>query len=126
MLSNGSSRARYLGPHFLPSGICAVHCGSCKKPNVTTSSLGALPPDRSLPSDPVTLELQYFNTLTVLRNFLLCTRCGDALQRNKQLIASDQRAYQKELEKNFTQLTEQLEPLLRNKSGTLRGSTRQK
>ncbi|XP_027052730.1 dedicator of cytokinesis protein 7-like, partial [Pocillopora damicornis] len=53
-------------------------------------------------------------------------RCGDALQRNKQLIASDQRAYQKELEKNFTQLTEQLEPLLRNKSGTLRGSTRQK
>ncbi|XP_073227641.1 dedicator of cytokinesis protein 7-like isoform X3 [Porites lutea] len=53
-------------------------------------------------------------------------RCGDALQRNKHLITVDQRAYQKELERNHTKLTEQLEPLLKNKFGSLRGSMRQK
>ena len=53
-------------------------------------------------------------------------RCGDALQKNKHLITVDQRAYQKELERNYTKLTEQLEPLLKNKFDTLRGSMRQK
>ncbi|KAJ7372911.1 Dedicator of cytokinesis protein 6 [Desmophyllum pertusum] len=53
-------------------------------------------------------------------------RCGDALHRNKHLITFEQRAYQKELERNYTKLTEQLEPLLKNKFGSLRGSTRQK
>ncbi|XP_015776632.1 PREDICTED: dedicator of cytokinesis protein 7-like [Acropora digitifera] len=53
-------------------------------------------------------------------------RCGDALQKNKHLITLDQRAYQKELERNYTKLTEKLEPLLKNKFGSLRGSMRQK
>ncbi|XP_048582972.1 dedicator of cytokinesis protein 7-like [Nematostella vectensis] len=53
-------------------------------------------------------------------------RCGDALHVNKQLIKSDQRAYQKELERNYHKLMEQLEPLLRNKFGSLRGSMRKK
>ncbi|XP_067028614.1 dedicator of cytokinesis protein 7-like isoform X1 [Acropora muricata] len=53
-------------------------------------------------------------------------RCGDALQKNKHLIQLDQRAYQKELERNYTKLTEKLEPLLKNKFGSLRGSMRQK
>ncbi|XP_068675223.1 dedicator of cytokinesis protein 7-like [Montipora foliosa] len=53
-------------------------------------------------------------------------RCSDALQKNKHLITVDQRAYQKELERNYTKLTEQLEPLLKNKFGSLRGSMRQK
>lgn len=56
----------------------------------------------------------------------LLFRCGDALHRNKHLITFEQRAYQKELERNYTKLTEQLEPLLKNKFGSLRGSTRQK
>lgn len=57
---------------------------------------------------------------------LVFFRCGDALQKNKHLITLDQRAYQKELERNYTKLTEKLEPLLKNKFGSLRGSMRQK
>ena len=60
-------------------------------------------------------------------NFVaVCFRCGDALQKNKHLITVDQRAYQKELERNYSKLTEKLEPLLKNKFGSLRGSMRQK
>lgn len=62
-----------------------------------------------------------------IRNFaFIFFRCGDALQKNKHLIQQDQRAYQKELERNYIKLTEKLEPLLKNKFGSLRGSMRQK
>lgn len=53
-------------------------------------------------------------------------RCGDALHLNKQLIKNDQRAYQKELERNYHKLMNQLEPFLKNKFGSLRGSIRKK
>ncbi|KXJ08436.1 Dedicator of cytokinesis protein 7 [Exaiptasia diaphana] len=53
-------------------------------------------------------------------------RCGDALHLNKSLIKTDQRAYQKELERNYHQLVNQLEPFLKNRFGTLRGSIRKK
>lgn len=51
-------------------------------------------------------------------------RCSDALSLNKSLISQDQRAYQKELERNYTQFVEKLEPLLKSKFGQLRGSLR--
>lgn len=53
-------------------------------------------------------------------------RCGDALQKNKHLITADQRAYQRELDRNYHKLNEQLEPMLHNKYGSLRGSMRKK
>jgi len=43
---------------------------------------------------------------------------------NKSLISQDQRAYQKELERNYHTFVEKLEPLLKSKFGQLRGSLR--
>uniref|UniRef100_A0A7M5X2J4 Dedicator of cytokinesis protein 7 n=2 Tax=Clytia hemisphaerica TaxID=252671 RepID=A0A7M5X2J4_9CNID len=51
-------------------------------------------------------------------------RCSDALSLNKSLISQDQRAYQKELERNYHTFVEKLEPLLKSKFGQLRGSLR--
>lgn len=39
-------------------------------------------------------------------------RCADALAKNKTLIGADQRDYQRELERNYRQFTDQLAPLL--------------
>ena len=74
------------------------------------------------------IEKQYLldRFLSTCNCLAICFRCSDALQKNKHLITVDQRAYQKELERNYTKLTEQLEPLLKNKFGSLRGSMRQK
>eukprot|EP00794_Sanderia_malayensis_P007879 gene7879-8730_t len=51
-------------------------------------------------------------------------RSGDALSKNKKLITIEQRAYQKELEKNYKLFVDKLEPLLKKRFGTLRGSLR--
>ena len=120
------ARIRNLRPPFLYSGICTVHCGSRKTPNVTIDIVSAL---SSLDRYRWPCHSQKNNTSMLLVPqviLLLCTRYRDALKKNRQLITSDQRAYQKELQRNYTQLTEQLETLLRNKFGTLRGSSRQK
>ncbi|XP_050551818.1 dedicator of cytokinesis protein 7 isoform X1 [Spodoptera frugiperda] len=39
-------------------------------------------------------------------------KCHDALRKNKNLIGSDQREYQRELERNFQRFTERLAPLI--------------
>ena len=39
-------------------------------------------------------------------------RCGDTLQRNKSLIGIDQKDYQRELERNYHQIKDQLSPLI--------------
>uniref|UniRef100_UPI00398F3272 dedicator of cytokinesis protein 8 isoform X2 n=1 Tax=Pristiophorus japonicus TaxID=55135 RepID=UPI00398F3272 len=42
-------------------------------------------------------------------------RCGDALEKNKHLIASDQKEYQQELKKNYNKLKENLRPMIERK-----------
>ncbi|XP_013181338.1 PREDICTED: dedicator of cytokinesis protein 7 isoform X1 [Papilio xuthus] len=44
-------------------------------------------------------------------------KCHDALRKNKNLIGSDQREYQRELERNFQRFTERLAPLVRHTPG---------
>ncbi|CAG0881186.1 unnamed protein product [Cyprideis torosa] len=39
-------------------------------------------------------------------------RCGDALQRNRTLIESNQREYQRELQRNYELFTEQIKPMI--------------
>lgn len=39
-------------------------------------------------------------------------RCADALKKNRNLILSDQKDYQKELERNYQVFTERLAPLI--------------
>lgn len=39
-------------------------------------------------------------------------RCCDALKKNKNLILSDQKDYQKELERNYATFTQRLAPLI--------------
>lgn len=39
-------------------------------------------------------------------------RCHDALKKNKNLIGTDQRDYQKELDRNYKRFTERLQPLV--------------
>uniref|UniRef100_A0A4W3I227 Dedicator of cytokinesis 8 n=1 Tax=Callorhinchus milii TaxID=7868 RepID=A0A4W3I227_CALMI len=42
-------------------------------------------------------------------------RCGQALEKNKSLIASDQKEYQQELKKNYNKLKENLRPMIERK-----------
>jgi len=42
----------------------------------------------------------------------LSHRCGDTLQRNKALIGADQKDYQRELERNYHHIKDQLSPLI--------------
>ncbi|XP_072928200.1 dedicator of cytokinesis protein 8 isoform X1 [Hemitrygon akajei] len=42
-------------------------------------------------------------------------RCGDALEKNKHLITSDQKEYQQELKKNYNKLKESLRPMIGRK-----------
>ncbi|XP_026738533.1 dedicator of cytokinesis protein 7 isoform X1 [Trichoplusia ni] len=44
-------------------------------------------------------------------------KCHDALKKNKNLIGSDQREYQRELERNFQRFTERLAPLIQATPG---------
>ncbi|CAG5048236.1 unnamed protein product [Parnassius apollo] len=44
-------------------------------------------------------------------------KCHDALRKNKNLIGSDQREYQRELERNFARFTERLAPLVQHAPG---------
>ncbi|XP_068621586.1 dedicator of cytokinesis protein 7 [Battus philenor] len=44
-------------------------------------------------------------------------KCHDALRKNKNLIGSDQREYQRELERNFQRFTERLAPLVQHAPG---------
>ncbi|XP_064293051.1 dedicator of cytokinesis protein 7 isoform X3 [Plodia interpunctella] len=44
-------------------------------------------------------------------------KCHDALRKNKNLIGSDQREYQRELERNFQRFTDRLAPLVRTQVG---------
>jgi len=53
-------------------------------------------------------------------------RSNEALLKNKTLITAEQKAYQKELEKNYKVFVDKLEPLLKSRFGTLRGSLRKK
>lgn len=49
---------------------------------------------------------------------LLCSlscRCGEAVEKNKHLITSDQKEYQQELKKNYNRLRESLRPMLERK-----------
>ena len=62
----------------------------------------------------------------MVESFCAILRCEEALSKNKKLISEDQRAYQKELERNFNQFVEKLEPLLKSKFGQLRGSLRKR
>lgn len=42
-------------------------------------------------------------------------RCGDAVEKNKHLITSDQKEYQQELKKNYNKLKENLRPMIGRK-----------
>ena len=42
-------------------------------------------------------------------------RCSDALKKNKTLIGSDQIEYQREMERNYTELKAKIDPLIENK-----------
>ena len=48
----------------------------------------------------------------VLLLLLCCCRCHDALRRNKLLIGPDMKEYQRKLERNYVQFTEELKPLI--------------
>jgi hypothetical protein len=42
-------------------------------------------------------------------------RCSDALKKNKTLIGNDQFEYQREMERNYTELKAKIDPLIENK-----------
>lgn len=42
--------------------------------------------------------------------------CHVALKLNKQLIGPDQKEYQRELDRNYTRITEQLRPMIKNRA----------
>lgn len=46
---------------------------------------------------------------------LLPCRCGEAVEKNKHLITTDQKEYQQELKKNYNRLRESLRPMLERK-----------
>ncbi|XP_070541056.1 dedicator of cytokinesis protein 7-like isoform X2 [Ptychodera flava] len=47
-------------------------------------------------------------------------KCGDALRKNKSLIGTDQREYQRELERNYHCFVDRLSPLISNRKGTIK------
>lgn len=46
-------------------------------------------------------------------------RCLDALKKNKNLIGSDQKDYQRELDRNYKRFTENLQPLINPQNVTI-------
>lgn len=51
----------------------------------------------------------------ILKHKPLYCRCGEAVEKNKHLITSDQKEYQQELKKNYNRLRENLRPMLERK-----------
>ncbi|XP_030592976.1 dedicator of cytokinesis protein 8 isoform X1 [Archocentrus centrarchus] len=65
-----------------------------------------------IPADPKLFR--HHNKLRLcFKEFIM--RCGEAVEKNKHLIASDQKEYQQELKKNYNRLRESLRPMLERK-----------
>ncbi|XP_053555956.1 dedicator of cytokinesis protein 8 [Bombina bombina] len=65
-----------------------------------------------IPADPKLYR--HHNKLRLcFKEFIL--RCGEAVEKNKRLISSDQREYQRELKKNYNKLKENLRPMIERK-----------
>uniref|UniRef100_A0A669CI86 Dedicator of cytokinesis 8 n=1 Tax=Oreochromis niloticus TaxID=8128 RepID=A0A669CI86_ORENI len=65
-----------------------------------------------IPADPKLFR--HHNKLRLcFKEFIM--RCGEAVEKNKHLIASDQKEYQQELKKNYNRLRENLRPMLERK-----------
>ncbi|XP_045145300.1 dedicator of cytokinesis protein 8 [Echinops telfairi] len=65
-----------------------------------------------IPADPKLYR--HHNKLRLcFKEFIM--RCGEAVEKNKRLIAADQREYQQELKRNYHRLKESLRPMLERK-----------
>ncbi|XP_061585333.1 dedicator of cytokinesis protein 8 isoform X2 [Cololabis saira] len=65
-----------------------------------------------IPADPKLFR--HHNKLRLcFKEFIM--RCGEAVEKNKHLITSDQKEYQQELKKNYNRLKENLRPMLERK-----------
>ncbi|XP_040897522.1 dedicator of cytokinesis protein 8 isoform X3 [Toxotes jaculatrix] len=65
-----------------------------------------------IPADPKLFR--HHNKLRLcFKEFIM--RCGEAVEKNKHLITSDQKEYQQELKKNYNRLRESLRPMLERK-----------
>ncbi|XP_051950035.1 dedicator of cytokinesis protein 8 isoform X2 [Xyrauchen texanus] len=65
-----------------------------------------------IPADPKLFR--HHNKLRLcFKEFIL--RCGEAVEKNKQLITPDQKEYQHEMKKNYNKLRENLRPMLERK-----------
>uniref|UniRef100_A0AAY4AAK9 Dedicator of cytokinesis 8 n=1 Tax=Denticeps clupeoides TaxID=299321 RepID=A0AAY4AAK9_9TELE len=65
-----------------------------------------------IPTDPKLFR--HHNKLRLcFKEFIL--RCGEAVEKNKSLITSDQKEYQQELKRNYNKLKENLRPMLERK-----------
>ncbi|XP_030623318.1 dedicator of cytokinesis protein 8 [Chanos chanos] len=65
-----------------------------------------------IPADPKLFR--HHNKLRLcFKEFIM--RCGEAVEKNKHLIAADQKEYQQELKKNYNKLRESLRPMLERK-----------
>uniref|UniRef100_A0A671L4A2 Dedicator of cytokinesis 8 n=1 Tax=Sinocyclocheilus anshuiensis TaxID=1608454 RepID=A0A671L4A2_9TELE len=65
-----------------------------------------------IPADPKLFR--HHNKLRLcFKEFIL--RCGEAIEKNKQLITPDQKEYQQEMKKNYNKLRENLRPMLERK-----------
>eukprot|EP00064_Thunnus_orientalis_P003144 superscaffoldBa00000249_g3153 len=65
-----------------------------------------------IPADPKLFR--HHNKLRLcFKEFIM--RCGEAVEKNKHLIAADQKEYQQELKKNYNRLKESLRPMLERK-----------
>ncbi|EPY74928.1 dedicator of cytokinesis protein 8 isoform 1 [Camelus ferus] len=65
-----------------------------------------------IPADPKLYR--HHNKLRLcFKEFIM--RCGEAVEKNKRLITTDQREYQQELKKNYNKLKESLRPMIERK-----------
>lgn len=63
----------------------------------------------TIPEDPA-LWIPYNKLRLAFRRFIYA--CSVALKKNKQLIGQDQKEYQRELERNYNKMNEQLRPMI--------------
>uniref|UniRef100_A0A8C4NMK2 DOCKER Lobe C domain-containing protein n=1 Tax=Eptatretus burgeri TaxID=7764 RepID=A0A8C4NMK2_EPTBU len=70
-----------------------------------------------IPDDPKLFR--HHNKLRLCFKDFIKRRCSDALRKNKALIGSDQKEYQRELERNYHRLVEALQPMLQRKIAQL-------
>uniref|UniRef100_A0A8C3XW07 Dedicator of cytokinesis 8 n=1 Tax=Chelydra serpentina TaxID=8475 RepID=A0A8C3XW07_CHESE len=71
-----------------------------------------------IPADPKLYR--HHNKLRLcFKEFIM--RCGEAVEKNKRLITTDQREYQLELKKNYNKLKENLRPMIERKIPELSG-----